>query len=192
MSQQQHTSDHGGQGSNVAKRAEQRWAFVAVLMLILFVGLAAGAGIHYMVMPQARVETTDPRTVAITGEFVESNLGSVAEPDGSVTVRALGQRYSFTPSCIVVPAQTPVRLRATSADVIHGILIEGTNVNTMLIPGYVSSITMQFRESGEHLMPCQEFCSVGHEGMWGKVRVIDKAAFTAAAAKAKRVTCAEQ
>jgi cytochrome c oxidase subunit II len=189
MSQQEHTSDHSG---DVAKRAEQRWAFVAVLMLILFVGMAAGAGIHYMVMPQARVETIDPRTAAITGEFIESNLGSVVEPNGSVTVRALGQRYSFTPSCIVVPAQTSVTLRATSADVIHGILIEGTNVNTMLIPGYISSITMQFREPGEHLMPCQEFCSIGHEGMWGKVRVIDKAAFTAAAAKAKRVTCAEQ
>jgi cytochrome c oxidase subunit II len=189
MSSQNQMSDHNG---DVAKRSEQRWAIVAVLVLVLLAGMAAGAGIHYVAMPQARVETIDPRTAAISGEFIESNLGSVAEPDGSVTVRALGQRYSFTPSCIVVPANTPVTLRATSADVIHGILIEGTNVNTMLIPGYISSITMQFKEPGEHLMPCQEFCSVGHEGMWGKVRVIDKAAFTAAAAKAKRVNCVEE
>ena len=26
-------------------------------------------------------------------------------------------------------------------------------------------------------MPCQEFCGFGHEGMWGKVKVIDKAEF---------------
>jgi cytochrome c oxidase subunit 2 len=189
MSTQEHNPGHG---SDVAKRAEQRWAFLGVLIVVLLAGIAAGAGIQHAAMPQARVETIDPRTAAITGEFIESNLGSTAEPDGSVTVRALGQRYSFTPSCIVVPAQTPVTIRATSADVIHGILIEGTNVNTMLIPGYISVITTQFENPGEHLMPCQEFCSVGHEGMWGKVKVIDKAAFTAAAAKAKRVNCAQE
>jgi cytochrome c oxidase subunit II len=189
MTSQDHMSDHGGDAAN---RAEQRWAFVAVLVMVLLAGIAAGAGIHFVAMPQARVETIDPRTAAIAGEFIESNLGSAAEPDGSVTVRALGQRYSFTPSCIVVPTHTPVTIRATSADVIHGILIEGTNVNTMLVPGYISVITTQFENPGDHLMPCQEFCSVGHEGMWGKVRVIDKAAFMTAAAKAKRVTCVEQ
>ena len=26
-------------------------------------------------------------------------------------------------------------------------------------------------------MPCQEFCGIGHQGMWGKVKVVDKAAF---------------
>jgi cytochrome c oxidase subunit II len=189
MSPQEQNPDHGG---DITKRAEQRWAFVAVLAVVVLAGLAAGAGIHYAVMPQARVETIDPRTAAITGEFIESNLGSTAEPDGSVTVRALGQRYSFTPSCIVVPANTPITIRATSADVIHGILIDGTNVNTMLVPGYISVIAARFKEPGEHLMPCQEFCSVGHEGMWGKVKVIDKAAFTGAAAKARRVNCAQE
>ena len=140
-------------------------------------------------MPQARVETIDPAIAPIAGEFVESNLGSVVEPDGSVTVRALGQRYSFTPSCIVVPANTPLTIRATSADVVHGILIEGTNVNTMLVPGYISEITAQFATPGEHLMPCQEFCSIGHEGMWGKVRVIDKADFAARAKNGGRLSC---
>ncbi len=34
---------------------------------------------------------------------------------------------------------------------------------------------MRFAKTGDYLMPCQEFCSVGHEGMWATVRVIDKA-----------------
>jgi cytochrome c oxidase subunit 2 len=38
-------------------------------------------------------------------------------------------------------------------------------------------------------MPCQEFCSVGHEGMWGRVKVIDKGAFTELADKTRRVNC---
>jgi cytochrome c oxidase subunit 2 len=51
---------------------------------------------------------------------------------------------------------------------------------------------MQFANAGEHLMPCQEFCSLGHEGMWGKVKVIDKSSFLALASKTKRVSCVEQ
>jgi cytochrome c oxidase subunit II len=178
--------------NHVAERAEHRWASLAVLIVVLLTGLAAGAGIHYAIMPQASVETIDPATAPISGEFVESNLGSTVEPDGSVTVRALGQRYSFTPSCIAVPTNTPVTIRATSADVIHGILIEGSNVNTMLIPGYISVITAQFENPGEHLMPCQEFCSVGHEGMWGRVKVVDKPSFMELANKTKRVSCVGQ
>ena len=45
--------------------------------------LAAFAGIHQATMPQARVETIDPTRLHLSGEFVESNLGSVLEPDGS-------------------------------------------------------------------------------------------------------------
>jgi cytochrome c oxidase subunit 2 len=186
MSAQQHPTDTIGQ---VTERAERRWASLSVLIVVLLAGLAAAAGIYHATMPQARVETIDPQLTPISGEFVESNLGSQLEPDGSVTVRALGQRYSFTPSCITVPTDTPITIRATSADVIHGILIEGTTINTMLIPGYISVITAQFQTPGERLMPCQEFCSIGHEGMWGKVKVIDKAAFKELASKTKRVSC---
>lgn len=142
-------------------------------------------------MPQARVETIDPSTLHLSGEFVESNLGSAIEPDGSVTIRALGQRYSFTPQCILVPANTPLTLRATSSDVIHGLLVQGTNVNTMLIPGYVSVMTARFKKPGEHLMPCQEFCSIGHEGMWAKVKVIDKAAFMNMRSDRGRLSCVD-
>ena len=65
--------------------------------------MAAFAGLHQATMPQTAVETVDPRTLHLAGEFVESNLGSALEPDGSVTVRAIGQQYSFTPQCMLVP-----------------------------------------------------------------------------------------
>ena len=41
---------------------------------------------------------------------------------------------------MLVPAGTPVTFRATSADVVHGFLITGTNINLMLVPGYVSGL----------------------------------------------------
>ena len=85
-------------------------------------------------------------------------------------MRAIGQQYSFTPQCVVVPADTPITFRATSADVVHGLLIEGTNINTMLVPGYVSELPIRFNAPGDHVMPCQEFCGIGHQGMWGRSR----------------------
>jgi cytochrome c oxidase subunit 2 len=178
-------------GARIAARSEGGWATLAITIVVLLAVAAAVAGIHQATMPQARVETVDLHTLALSGEFVETNLGTAVEPDGSVTVRALGQRYSFVPQCVLVPAETAITIRATSADVIHGLLIEGTNVNIMLVPGYVSVINARFDEPGEHLMPCHEFCSTGHEGMWGKLQAIEKAAFTNKASGNTRLSCVE-
>lgn len=178
-------------GGEVAASAERKWAAVSVAIVLLITVMAAFAGIHQATMPQSRVETIDPTTLHLNGEFVESNLGSAMEPDGSVTVRAIGQQYSFTPQCIVVPTDTPITFRATSPDVIHGFLVEGTNINTMLVPGYIAVLPSRFDKPGEHLMPCHEFCGVGHEGMWGKVRVTDKADFLKKSAQTRRMTCVD-
>ena len=179
-------------GTDIAARTERRWATLSVVIVVVMTAAAALAGLHRATMPQARVETIDPSRLHLSGEFVESNLGSALEPNGAVTVRAIGQQYSFTPTCILVPADTPITLRATSADVVHGMLIQGTNINTMLVPGYVSEQHMRFEGTGDYLMPCQEFCSFGHEGMWGKVKVIDKAEFASRAKNGGRLSCVGQ
>ena len=36
------------------------------------------------------------------------------------------------PHCVRVPADTPVKFRLTSADVVHGFLLPDTNVNTAI------------------------------------------------------------
>src|SRR3981189_1404676 len=136
--------DHSA-GEAIAARIERRWATLSIVIVGVLVGMATFIGIHQATMPQGHVETADPKTLHLSGEFVESNLGSTLEADGSVTVRAIGQQYSFTPQCIVVPAETPITLRTTSADVVHGLLIEGTNINTMLVTGYVWSLQTQIR-----------------------------------------------
>jgi cytochrome c oxidase subunit II len=184
-------TDHGI-GEAVAARIERRWAALSIVIVGILVGMATFIGIHQATMPQGHVETADPKTLHLSGEFIESNLGSAVEADGSVTVRAIGQQYSFTPQCVVVPSETPINFRATSADVVHGLLIEGTNINTMLVPGYVSVLPIRFKTLGDHVMPCQEFCGIGHQGMWGKVKVVDKTAFLNMTAAKRRLTCVDQ
>ena len=122
-------------GADRGERLEHRWAAVSVTILVLLVAIATFAGVYHGAMPQSRVETVDPRSLHLDGEFIESNLGSALEPNGSVTVRGIGQQYSCTPTCMVVPTGTPITFRATSADVVHGFLITGTNVHLMLVPG---------------------------------------------------------
>ena len=176
-------------GEDAAARVERRWGVVSMCIIAVLVFLATFAGVHQAVMPQARVEIADPRTLHISGEFIESNLGSAVEPDGSVTVRLVGQQYSFTPQCIVVPTDTPITFRTTSADVVHGFLIQNTNVNVMLVPGYVTTMGARFAKPGEHAMPCHEFCGMGHEAMWARVRVLDKPEFMKLAKQQRRMSC---
>lgn len=175
---------------DVAARVERKWAFFAVGLMLLLVAMVVYTGLHWAMMPPSRVETIDPTTLHVSGEFIESNLGTAREADGSATVRIVAQQYSFTPQCILVPAGTPVTFRATSADVVHGFLIADTNINSMLEPGYVATFKTTFDRPGEHLMPCHEYCGTGHEGMWAHVRVIDRARFDSLAATARRLSCA--
>lgn len=174
------------------ERAERRWSNLSVAIVVVLIAMATFAGIHETTMPQTRVETVDPSTLHIAGEFVESNLGSAVNPDGSVTVRFVAQQYSFTPACLVVPTDTPITVRATSDDVVHGFLITGTNVNLNLVPGYVSTISTRFSQPAEFDMPCHEFCGVGHEGMWGHVKVVDRRTFQSMAQGQGRLSCAGQ
>jgi cytochrome c oxidase subunit II len=182
---------HSHESADVAARVERRWAIVVIGLMCLLIAMVIFTGLHWAMMPPSRVETVDPLSLHISGEFVESNLGTATEADGSVTVRIVAQQYSFTPQCIVVPANTPVTFRATSADVVHGFLITHTNINSMLEPGYISTFRTTFEQPGDHLMPCHEFCGVGHEGMWAHVKVIDHDAYTRMAANTRRLSCVQ-
>jgi cytochrome c oxidase subunit 2 len=39
----------------------------------------------------------------------------------------------------------------------------------MLVPGQVSTATHTFREAGEYVVICHEYCGIGHQTMFGKV-----------------------
>ena len=175
--------------AKVAESIERRWAFLAVLLVASTIAVVIFTGLRWSAMPPSRVEVIDPATLNVSGEFVESNLGSAVAPDGSVTVRIVAQQYSFTPQCLLVPADTSVTFRVTSADVVHGFLVTDTNINSMVEPGYVSTFRTTFPAAADHLMPCHEYCGTGHQGMWAHVKVIDKATFMEMATHSRRLSC---
>lgn len=175
----------------VVARTEKYWLIAMVAMLAFLMAVVVISGITHAMRPPSNVETIDPTTLHVSGEFVESNLGSALEPDGSVTVRVVADQYAFVPACIEVPADTPIKFRLTSTDVIHGFLLPYTNVNTMVVPGFVSELHTRFGKPGVYRMPCNEFCGSGHQGMWARVSVVPKDQFPALTPTGRAV-CAQQ
>src|SRR3954468_5287197 len=158
-------------------KTELLWAvgvgifIAAALSMILFTALTIS------VNPPSNVERIGPKALHLSGEFAEHNLGTVVARDGSVTVRAIATQFMFAPHCIAVPAKRRVTLRFASPDVIHGLLITGTNVNTMVVPGFVSQVHTEFTHTGDLLMPCHEYCGLGHSEMWATVQVLPETEF---------------
>jgi len=158
-------------------RSELRWSvvvggFVAVTMaMTLFAALALHRN------PPSNLERIDPKTLHLSGEFTEPNLGTRVDASGGITTRIVATQFAFVPRCVVVPEGREVTLRLASPDVIHGILVTGTNVNTMVVPGYVSQVHTIFRTTGDLLMPCHEFCGLGHSQMLARVRVVPRDQF---------------
>src|SRR5690242_16515398 len=158
-------------------RSEFRWAAVAVgVVSVIMLALIYAALVHH-INPPSNLETINPNTLHLTGEFTESNLGTRVAADGQVTSRIIATQFAFQPQCIVVPANRTVTLRFAAPDVIHGILVTGTNVNTMVVPGYVAQVHTEFTATGDLLMPCHEFCGLGHSQMWATVRVVPPESF---------------
>ena len=152
--------------------SELRWAALVSVLVLLILGAIIFAAIAMHINPPSNREYVDPKTLHLSGEFTEANLGTRVDSNGQVVTRIIATQFAFVPQCIVVPADREVTLRFASPDVIHGILVTGTNVNTMVIPGYVSQVHTTFRRTGDLLMPCHEYCGLGHSQMLATVRVV--------------------
>jgi cytochrome c oxidase subunit 2 len=177
--------------AEVVARTERRWLGVMVGMLVVMMAVVVLTGMTNAIHPPSNVETIDPTTLHLGGEFAESNLGTAQERDGSLTVRLIGGQYGFAPDCTKVAVDTPVKFRLTSTDVIHGFLLPSTNVNTMVVPGFVAEVRTRFTRPGIYRMPCNEFCGPGHHGMWARVSVVPKEQFHSLA-PTERSSCVQQ
>ena len=171
-------------------RTEKRWLTLMVGMLIVMMTVVVLSGATSAIHPPSNVETIDPTTLHLNGEFAESNLGTAQERDGSLTARLIADQYAFVPDCVKLAVDTSVKFRLTSADVIHGFLLPSTNVNTMVVPGFVAEVRTRFTRPGIYRMPCNEFCGLGHHAMWAHVSAVPKEQF-ANLTPVERTSCAK-
>lgn len=121
----------------------------------------------------------DPLALHLSGEFVENNLGTEQNSDGSVTVRMIAEQYLFIPHCVIVPAGVPIHLRITSADNVHALTIGGTPYSVEAIPGAITKAELRFPNAGDYRTVCREFCGAGHYAMRSDVKVVPREKFPA-------------
>jgi cytochrome c oxidase subunit 2 len=148
----------------------------------------------------------DPLSLHLAGEFVENNLGTRQDADGSVTVRMIAEQYLFIPHCVVVPAGVPVHLRITSADAVHSLVFNspvfnspvfnspvfnGMDSTLEVLPGTISVAQLQFDKAGEYKTKCGEFCGAGHYAMRSEWKVVPRDQFAGLLA-AGGLNCAAQ
>jgi cytochrome c oxidase subunit 2 len=108
-----------------------------------------------------------------------------------VTVRMIAEQYLFVPQCVVVPTGVPIRVRMTSADVVHKLTISETGDEVKAVPGYVVETRLQFEHGGEYSMPCHEFCGPGHYTMRSRLIAISPEEFRKLSPEG-RISCASR
>lgn len=140
----------------------------AVLLVFCLAALLYASLAHGIHLPGREAEV-DPSALSTTPPF--SSPGVTQIGTNAYEVVMIGRIWSFEPAEVRVPAGSDVTFIATTADVLHGLHVEGTRLNMMLIPGQVSRNSYRFDEPGEHLIICHEYCGPGHHLMYGKVIV---------------------
>lgn len=150
-------------------RSERLWIRFGVAMLAVFLATITTAAIVDGLVPPSHVQTIDPTKVSETPPFDRPGLRKIA--DGVYEAYYVGQIFSWTPNHIEVPLGSKVTFYVTSADVEHGFSVPETGINTMVTPGWVSSVSYTFRTRGKYLLVCNEYCGAGHQMMAGSIEV---------------------
>lgn len=154
-------------------RQEKNYVILSIVLIAVFAGLVMVSGFAYGIQVPEPFMVVDPNTVATPpspwGEPVDERVRELAPNKYEAYI--LAQTWSFLPNRITVPVGSTVTFYVTSKDVQHGFNLQQTNVNMMVLPGEVASLTMTFDEPGEYNFVCNEYCGVGHQTMYGTVIV---------------------
>jgi plastocyanin len=98
-----------------------------------------------------------------------SRASAAAGQERVITIYA--SSYSYAPSVIRVNPGDVVTLRLVSEDVVHGIYIDGYDLNLVADPGRTESLTFTADRAGTFRLRCSVTCGALHPFMIGKLQV---------------------
>jgi len=166
-------------------RFERLWLALSLLLILGITGTVVyGATAEGIKMVDDSGGTIDAENLQDT-EFGDPGVRKVGENRYDVYIVA--HRFFFDPGTsqpIEIPAESTVTFYVTSADVVHGFQVADTNVNTMVIPGQVAKLTVEFDNPDSYGIICHEYCGSGHHSMEGELDVVPKSEYNATEASA--------
>ncbi|MFB6096772.1 MAG: cytochrome c oxidase subunit II [Haloferacaceae archaeon] len=159
------SADHGGR--------HLLFSFsISALIVVSLIGWTYGSLLFLAQGSQPQAAPTgaqDQMEVTVTGHqfYWEFTYHDVPGHEQSVSTR----------NELVIPTDTHVRLRVTSADVFHNFGIPELKVKADSIPGQTTSTWVVEDEQGTYIARCYELCGSGHSFMKAQVRVVGQESF---------------
>jgi cytochrome c oxidase subunit 2 len=152
-----------------ALKLERRILVISVAFVVVLFGLAAMAiNMFHVGLPTC---LTDIKP------FQKGEL--IAHSPTHYEIRYVARMWEFDPEEVVVPVGSTVDVYVSTPDVTHGIILLGTNLNLMVVPGVVNYARVKLDQPRTYQLLCHEYCGTGHERMAANLRVVDAATFAA-------------
>ncbi|HET9857222.1 MAG TPA: c-type cytochrome [Chthoniobacterales bacterium] len=146
---------------------ERRIIIISVAFVLVLFGLAALAiNLFHVGLPTC---LTDIKP------FQKGEL--ITHSPTHYEVHYVARMWEFDPEEVVVPAGSTIDIYVSTPDVTHGLILLGTNLNLMAVPGVVNYTRVKFDQPHTYQLLCHEYCGTGHERMAAKLRVVDAATF---------------
>ena len=150
--------------------AERAWIRTSIIVLVVFAVSVTIAGVMLGIQVPTTEQRVNPQTIEDAPPWSEPGVREIVAGQ-QYEVYMVAKRFLFDPNVVEVPVGAEVTFYVTSTDVQHGLKIQDTNVNFMVIPGEVSKLTTTFEEPGTYDYICTEYCGLGHAVMFGSVTV---------------------
>ena len=101
--------------------------------------------------------------LTLTMAFSTSSFVHADEPVRTIDITA--KRFEFAPNQITLKKGETVKLRLTSADVMHGFFQRAFKIDEMIEPGKTTEVTITPQVAGTFTTICDHFCGVNHGSM---------------------------
>ncbi|HKZ69732.1 MAG TPA: hypothetical protein VJ020_06615 [Anaerolineales bacterium] len=158
-------------------REERLWVTIATIWcFFMFFMLIGWYYLGQQNLPTRAVRITTTQFKALADKFIEDNkVGEekgvpIVHPPAGSDVFVIAKKWQWTPILELEVGQT-YTLHISSLDVQHGFSVQPNNINLQIFPGYDFIVQFTPNQVGEYSLICNEFCSVGHHTMTGKIIV---------------------
>ena len=136
-------------------RTEPRWGEPFIAIAGVFIPALILGGVYLYSLNQMNALSDAGADPSIEIEVVARNWWwEIRYPNGAVTANE-----------IHIPVGEPVRLKLTSADVIHSFWVPELQAKTDHVPGHDNFMWLQADEPGRYRGQCAEFCGLQHTNM---------------------------
>jgi cytochrome c oxidase subunit II len=146
---------------------ERRIVWIALVFVLLLFGFAALAINTFHIGLPTCLTSVKP--------FEKGEL--ITHSPTHYELHYVARMWRFEPPEVTIPAGSTVDIYLSAADVTHGLLLLGTDLNLMAVPGVVNYARVKFDKPRVYQLLCHEYCGTGHDRMAASLRVVDAASF---------------